>query len=127
MKPLFTKIVWLVFALAGAPFAYWLAPGRQVWAHAAAVAAVGLGLFFFSRETVDDERVQQLKLRALRVTFLPTLVLSLALNMVVLNPQEPDLTIRSASAFDFASMMMLGSSALFYFWRWRDGRSEARN
>lgn len=123
MKPHFTKLVWLGFALAGAPFVYWFAPGKQVWAHAAAVAAVGLGLFFFSRETGDDERVQQLKLRALRVSFLPTLVLCLAFNMMVLNPSEPDLTTRSVSAFDFAALMMLGSSALFHFWRWQDGRA----
>ena len=44
--------------------------------------------------------------------------------MLILNPQEPDIVTRSLSAFDFAAMVMLASSGLFYFWRWQDGRED---
>ena len=124
MKPIFAKLFWVLFAAAGAPVVYHVAPGKAEWVHASAVLAVGLGMFFFARETVDDERVEQLKLRAVRTSFAPALVLTLLTNMLILNPQEPDIVTRSLSAFDFAAMVMLASSGLFYFWRWQDGRED---
>ncbi len=122
MKPIFAKLFWILFAAAGALFVYQVAPGKAEWVHTSAVMAVGLGMFFFSRETVNDERVEQLKLKAIRTSFVPALVLTLLVNMLILNPQEPDMVSRSLSAFDFAAIMMLASSGLFYFWRWQDGR-----
>lgn len=126
MKTIFAKLFWLLFATAGAPFVYHFAPGKAEWVHASAVLAVGLGMFFFTRETVDDERVEQLKLKAVRTSFVPVLVLTLLANMLILNPQEPDIVTRSLSAFDFATLVMLCASGLFYFWRWQDGRSATR-
>lgn len=122
MKPIVAKLFWILFAAAGALFVYQVAPGKGEWVHASSVMAVGLGMFFFSRETVNDERVEQLKLKAVRTSFVPALVLTLVVNMLILNPQEPDMVSRSLSAFDFAAIMMLASSGLFYFWRWQDGR-----
>lgn len=122
MNPIVAKLFWILFAAAGALFVYQVAPGKAEWVHASAVMAVGLGMFFFSRETVNDERVEQLKLKAVRTSFVPALVLTLVVNMFILNPQEPDMVSRSLSAFDFAAIMMLASSGLFYFWRWQDGR-----
>lgn len=124
MKPMLAKLFWILFAAAGALFVYQVAPGKAEWVHASAVMAVGLGMFFFSRETVNDERVEQLKLKAVRTSFVPALVLTLLVNMLILNPQEPDRVSRSLSAFDFAALVMLLSSGLFYFWRWQDGRED---
>lgn len=110
MKPTFAKPGWILFAVIAAPFVYLVAPGREEWVHASAVVAVSLGMFFFARESVNDERVEQLKLKAVRATFVPALVLTLLANMFILNPQEPDIVSRSVSAFDFAAIMMLASS-----------------
>jgi uncharacterized membrane protein len=123
MKPTLAKIFWILFAAAGALFAYHVAPGKLEWVHASAVIAVGLGMFFFSREPVSDERVEHLKLQAVRASFVPAIVLTLLINMFVLNPAEPDIVSHSLSAFDFAAVVMLSASGLFYFWRWRDGRA----
>lgn len=126
MKPNLCKLTWMLLVATGAPFVYLIAPGKQEWIHASAVIAVGLGLFFFGREAVEDERVSQLKLKAVQTSFFPVLGLTLLLNMLVLNPEEPDVVSRSLSAFDFAVLIMLCASGLFYYWRWQDGRSATR-
>jgi uncharacterized membrane protein len=122
MKPNLIKLAWAVFILAGAPFVFFLAPGKHEWVHAAAVIAVGLGMFFFARETVEDERVALLKLKAVRASLVGALNFTLLMNLFVLNPREPDVVSRSLTAFDFAAIAMLGSLILFYYWRWQDGR-----
>jgi uncharacterized PurR-regulated membrane protein YhhQ (DUF165 family) len=123
MKPIITKLAWIAFALAGAPFVYFVAPGKGEWIHAAAVLAVGLAMFFFASESNNDERVAELKLKAVKLSFVPALGVTLLINMVVLNPDEPDLVSHSLSAFDFAGLVMLASMVLFHFWRWEDGRA----
>jgi hypothetical protein len=122
MQPIISKLAWAAFILAGAPFVYFVAPGKGEWVHASAIIAVGLAMFFFAREPNHDERVDQLKLRAVNVSFVPALGVTLLINMVVLNPDEPDVVSRSLSAFDFAAITMLCSVALFYSWRWQDAR-----
>jgi hypothetical protein len=123
MKPIVTKLVWTAFALIGAPFVYFVAPGKGEWIHAAAVLAVGLAMFFFAGESNQDERVDQLKLKAVKVSFVPVLGVTLLVNMLALNPGEPDPVSHSLSAFDFAALVMLASLVLFHFWRWEDGRA----
>lgn len=122
MKPQIIKLAWAAFILAGAPFVFLVAPGKQEWVHAAAVIAVGLAMFFFARESVEDERVAILKLKAVKASLFVALNLTLLMNMFVLNPQEPDVGSRSLSAFDFAAIAMLCSLILFNYWRWQDGR-----
>lgn len=122
MKPIVAKAGWASFTVAGAPFVYFIAPGKQQWVHAAAVIAVGLAMCFFSRERVNDERIEHLKLKALRASLVGALNLTLVVNMWVLNPAEPDLVSRSLSAFDFLVIAMAGALGLFYYWRWQDGQ-----
>lgn len=121
MKPILTKSIWALFVFAGAPFVYFIAPGKNEWVHAAAVIAVGLAMFFFSREPTHDERVEHLKLKAVKASLVGALNFTLVMNLLVLNPGEPDLASRTLSAFDFLAIAMLGSLALYYYWRWQDG------
>ena len=121
MKPIVIKLLWGLFVLAGAPFVYFVAPGRSEWVHAAAVIAVGLAMFFFSREPYHDERVEHLKLKAVKASLVGALNFTLVMNLLVLNPAEPDFVSRTLSAFDFLGIAMLGALALYHYWRWQDG------
>jgi hypothetical protein len=87
-------------------------------------ASAGLMMIFFSRERIDDERVQQLKMKAL----FPAMIAGMGVGMMskhyfnvirqgTLNTMAPELT-----AWEFLSGTLLIALALFHYWRWRDGR-----
>lgn len=122
MHAISTKLLWTFFSGAGAPFVFYIAPGKHEWVHAAAVISIGLAMLFFSRERIEDERVEHLKLKALKVSLVVAVNATLVLNMWVLNPEEPDRVSRSLSAFDFLAIAMLCALGLFHYWRWQDGR-----
>jgi hypothetical protein len=78
-----------------------------------------LGLFF-TKEKPSDERVQELKLKALTVAFAvgyaTTFSVKLALQQSAISG--------SMSAFDFMFVTLVTAFFLFHGWRWEDGRDD---
>lgn len=121
-----TKRLGLVLALAGAPLLHYFVPGAS-WLRTSAAIAAGLMLVFFTKEPVDDERVQDLKLKALSAAFSVSFTLTLILNWFL--NRDFDITRdfdgttgtwRSISAFDLIILTMAVALALFHYWRRQD-------
>jgi hypothetical protein len=101
--------------------------GYRDWNAGGDSAYVGaMFLFFVLKEEIDDERVKDLKLKALQVGFAigwcMTFVSKLALRFVG-RVEQP----RAISAYDFMFVTLLSAFAMFQYWRWRDGRMEDAN
>ena len=121
-----TKRLGLLLVVAGAPLLHYLVPGAS-WLRTSAAVAAGLMLVFFSKERVDDERVQDLKLKALSAAFSVSFTLTLILNWLL----NRDFDVRrdfdgatgvwrSISAFDLIILTMGVALALFHYWRRQD-------
>ena len=96
--------------------------GYRDWNSGGDLAYVlGFLFLFFTKESVEDERVRALKLKALTVAFavgyVATVVSKLWLN------SRPDFP-RAISAFDFMLVVLVTAFAQFHYWQWRDGRPE---
>lgn len=90
--------------------------------------SLGLMMQFFARERVNDERVEQLKMKALflaiSVGFGFGMVAQYYLHLVFpglrMDPENP---YQALSVYEFLSLVFLLSSGLFHYWRWQDGQS----
>ena len=87
-------------------------------------ASLGLMMIFFSRERIDDERVQQLKMKALFTAMSVGMGVGMMskhyINVIrqgTLNTMAPELT-----AWEFLSGTLLIALGLFHYWRWQDAR-----
>jgi hypothetical protein len=125
------KRLGLLTAIVGAPLVHFVVPGA-FWVRTSAALAAGLLMIFFSRESIDDERVRQLKLRAVSVAFSASFSLTLIVNWllnrdfdVTRGPGGAAGSYRSISAFDLIALTMAVALALFHWWRLRDGAAEA--
>lgn len=114
-----------VVGIALAAGAHLLNNGYADWNAGADTAYVlVLLLLFFSRETADDERVQELKLKALTVGFFSGWAVVGAARFAVYL-QDRHVAPRTMSAYDAMFVMLLIAHALFRFWRFQDGRCGA--
>jgi len=117
------KIGGLVVILVGVPLGL-IAPDRMLLS---VTASIGLMMIFFAPERINDERVQQLKMKAMFAAMSSGIGLTLiAFNtafMVLrgLYASRPDM-----SAFEFLAGVLLIALALFHFWRWQDGRTDRK-
>ena len=124
-----TKRLGVAMVLVAAPFLHFLVPGA-FWTRTSAALAGGLMMVFFSREAVHDERVDQLKLRAVSAAFSVSFTVTLILNWLL--NRDFDVTRdftgpawRSISAFDLIVVTMATALALFHYWRHIDGQIES--
>jgi hypothetical protein len=122
-----TKRLGVLLVLVFAPLLHYAIPGR-FWMRTSAAVAAGLMMVFFSKESIDDERVQDLKLKAVSaafsVSFTLTLIVNWFLNRDFDITRDFDSTAgtwRSISAFDLIILTMVVALALFHYWRRRDG------
>ena len=127
MSSLMTKRVGLALVLLAAPLLHYAVPGAS-WIRTSAAIAGGLMLVFFSKEAIDDERVRDLKLKALSAAFTTSFSLTLIVNWLLNRDFDPrrDLdgatgVLRSISAFDVIALTMVAALALFHYWRVQDG------
>ena len=81
-------------------------------------------MIFFSRERIDDERVQQLKMKAMFTAMSVGIAVGsvgkhylFVIGRGTLNSMAPELT-----AWEFLSSTLLVALALFHYWRWQDAR-----
>ena len=122
-----TKRLGLVLAIVVAPLLHFVVPGAS-WIRTSAAIAAGAMLVFFTREPTDDERVRDLKLKALSAAFSVSFTLTLILNWLL--NRDFDVTRdfdgrtgvwRSISAFDLIILTMTVALALFHYWHHQDG------
>jgi hypothetical protein len=129
MKSSTVKRLGVLMVVVGAPALHYAIPGA-FWLRTSAAIAAGLLMIFFSREPINDERVQDLKLKAVNAAFSVSFTLTLLLNWLL--NRDFDVTRdfngatgvwRSISAFDLIILTMIVALALFYYWRVQDGDS----
>jgi uncharacterized membrane protein len=130
MKSSTTRRLGLVLVFVGAPLLQFAMPYAN-WIRTSAAIAAGLMLVFFAREGIHDERVQELKLRAVTVAFSVSFTLTLILHWflnrdfdVTRDFDGASMAMRSISAFDLIIVTMATALALFLYWRWQDGISD---
>jgi len=114
-----------------APILHYAIPGAS-WIRTSAAVAAGLLMIFFAKEAADDERVRDLKLKALNAAFSTSFALTLIVNWFL--NRDFDSTrdfdgatgiLRSISAFDLIILTMVAALALFHYWRYQDGAPDA--
>jgi hypothetical protein len=79
---------------------------------------------FFSRERDDDERVRELKLRALMVAFVSGWAFAGAMRFASYL-QDRDAVPKVPSAYDAMFVMLVIANGLYLLWHHRDGRDAA--
>lgn len=93
------------------------------WPGASVMIAVCLLTTFLSPEKIEDERVEHLKLKAIRLAliFSATVVFLQAWAVKALSRDHTAL--HYLSAFDLLIIAMLIALGLYHYWRWQDGRT----
>jgi hypothetical protein len=91
--------------------------------------SVGLLLMFFSPERTNDERVQQLKMKALFIVMSAGIVLSFVASLVMFSlfrgaTPAPHRLDQVVSVWDFFAAVLAAALALFHLYRWSDSRPE---
>ena len=96
--------------------------GYADWQAGADTAYVMALLFlYFSREKIDDERVQVLKLKALYAGFFSGWAVVGAIRFAAYLRTEFG-SPRTLSAYDAMLIILIIAFALFHYWRFQDGR-----
>jgi len=115
------KIIAAMLIVAAAA-AHLLNSGYRDWNSGGDSAYVIMMLFlFFWREKVEDERVKELKLKAVTVAFAFGYALTFAVKLSLHLQRTANLP-RGMSAFDFMFVVLVAAFALFHYWRWEDAR-----
>jgi hypothetical protein len=121
-----TKRLGAVLVAVGAPLLHYAIPGAS-WIRTSAAIAGGLMMIFFSREAIDDERVHDLKLKAVSAAFSASFALTLIVNWFLNRDFDPRRDFdgvngvwRSISAFDLIIVTMVAALGLFHYWRVQD-------
>jgi hypothetical protein len=119
-----TRII-LFAVILGAAAVHLLNTGYADWSAGADAAYVmGLLLLFFTGESIDDERIQSLKLKAIYVGFFSGWAVVGAIRFVTYLNTDAG-SPRSPSAYDALFIILTISFASFHYWRLRDGRGGA--
>lgn len=126
MKSATVKRLGVLIAVLGAPLLHFAVPGA-FWIRTSAAISAGLMMIFFSQESINDERVQDLKLKAVNAAFSVSFTLTLILNWFLNRDFDAARDVsdtlggyRSISAFDLIILTMIVALALFHYWRLRD-------
>ena len=129
MRSSTVKRLGVLVVVVAAPLLHLAVPGA-FWDRTSAALAGGLLMIFFSREAIHDERVQDLKLRAIGTMLPASFSLTLLANWLL--NRDFDVTRdfsgatghwRSISAFDLIILTMTASLALFYYRRFQDSQA----
>lgn len=131
MKSSTIKRLGVLIVVVVAPALHYAIPGA-FWGRTSAAIAAGLMMIFFSEEAIHDERVQDLKLKAVNaafsVSFTITLIVNWFLNREFDIARDFDSATgvwRSISAFDLIILTIVTALVLFHYWRVQD--SDARS
>jgi hypothetical protein len=116
------KIGGIIILLAGIPFG-WFASDRIL---TASILSMGLMLVFFSRERIEDERVRQLKMKAMFTAMSSSFGVMMLTYFDYLDFMVKENARRGSgilTAPEFMAVMMAIAVASFHYWRWQDGRA----
>jgi uncharacterized membrane protein len=126
-----TKRLGAAIVLVLAPALHVAIPGPS-WIRTSAAVAAGLMMIFFSRERIHDERVQDLKFKALNAAFSVSFALTLIVNWFLNRDFDPTRdfagatgVLRSISAFDLIVLTMVVALALFHYWGYQDAAASS--
>jgi hypothetical protein len=126
-----TKRLGAAIVVVLAPALHVAIPGPS-WIRTSAAVAAGLMMIFFSRERIHDERVQDLKFKALNAAFPVSFTLTLIVNWFLNRDFDARRdfdgvtgTLRSISAFDLIVLTMVVALALFHYWRFQDAAASS--
>jgi hypothetical protein len=114
---------WLKYM--GGGFVFWaavvLAAGMS-WSLVSKILAAGLFMLLFAPQRIDDERVRQLKLRAVMWGYGAAVALVSLHDFLGNTPLSllPQVTLTAFDGFILANAISL---ALFHYWHWQDGRT----
>lgn len=109
--------------IVAAAIVHLLNTGYRDWDSGGNTAYVlGLLFLFFWKERMEDERVRELKLKALTVAFAIGYAVTFGSKLALSFKGKGDIP-RSLSAYDLMFVMLVAAHALFYYWRWQDGRT----
>ena len=96
---------------------------RLDWPSASGTITVWLALLFLTRETVNDERVEHLKLKAISLGFGAGLMVTIFYQLFVpIFKRLMPVPQHRLSAYDALIIILVTSLALFHYWRWQDAR-----
>ena len=114
------KIGGLIVILLGVPLGL-VAPDRMLLSVA---ASLGLMMIFFAKERIDDERVQQLKMKAMFTAMSTGIAVTLVAQhyLFVILRGTVDSMPPTMSAWEFLAGILLIALGLFHYWRWQDGK-----
>jgi hypothetical protein len=87
-------------------------------------ASIGLMMIFFAKERLNDERVQQLKMKAMFTAMGSGLAVTLPVQhyAFVLLRGTLDAVPPTLSAWEFLAGVLLIALGLYHYWHWQDGR-----
>lgn len=90
----------------------------------AVTTCIGLQLIFFAKERVNDERVQQLKMKAMFLAMSVGMAVMLVANhyVFVILRRTLDSIPPEISAWEAIAGIMLIALGLFHYWRWQDAQ-----
>jgi len=100
----FLGVVFIVFSIVGLVLIF-LKKGIFTFEIPGKLISAGLVFIFFSREKIDDERIHQLKFRALTAGFTAIFLFSFAFNYFSYTP----------SMHEFVTMVLSFALAVFYY------------
>lgn len=118
-----TKVGGIIITLASVPLGIF----TRDWLLFQVTLCFGLMMQFFAKERINDERVEQLKMKALFMTMsvglgfgmIAQYYLYLIFPALRLNPEK---AYQPLSVYEFLSVVFLIALGLFHYWRWQDGR-----
>ena len=89
---------------------------------------IGLMMQFFAKERINNERVEQLKMKALFLTMSVGLGFSVIAQyyLCLIFPSlrwNPEQAYQPLSVYEFLSSVFLIALGLYHYWRWQDGRA----
>lgn len=93
------------------------------WSGASVLIATCLMIAFFSPERDQDERVEQLKLKAVRLSLALSAIAVFGHALVLKLASGRRIDLHYLSAFDLLIIAMVFALGLFHYWRWQDGRT----
>lgn len=116
LKPLYLTLA--ASSVAG----YFYVPNAN-WSACSLMIAACLLVTFLGREKIEDERVEHLKLKAIKAAFAASFAIVFIYTWLIATVRREGWRNQFLSAYDLIIMVMLIALGLFHYWRWQDGRA----
>jgi uncharacterized membrane protein YfcA len=119
------KPLYLTLAVSSAAGYFYLPKAN--WAASSLMIAACLLVAFLGKEKVEDERVEHLKLKAIKAAFAASFILVFLYTWLLATIRREGWRDNFLSAYDMVIITMLVALGLFHYWRWQDGRTVKAN